>query len=88
MDGNFIFTDYFDYAMTLAKYEELEDGMWAATIPGLSGVIGFADTYKDCEIELRSVLEDWVLIGFRLGHTIPALGIHDLHRVYVHSDDN
>jgi len=26
---------------------------------------------RECEDELRSVLEDWVLVGLKLGHDLP-----------------
>jgi hypothetical protein len=35
--------------------------------------LAFGKTLKECEYELRSTLEDWLLVGLRLGHSIPAL---------------
>jgi hypothetical protein len=32
-----------------------------------------ADTLEACRDELQEVLEDWILIGVRLGHTLPVI---------------
>ncbi len=37
-----------------------------------AGVIAFGDTLKRCEAELRSTLEDWILVGLKLGHPLPV----------------
>lgn len=66
--------------MEVARYDKLEDGSFAGEIPKLSGVIAFGRTLKDCERELRSTLEDWVLVGLRLGHPLPKLAGIDLNK--------
>ena len=71
-------TAYIEAAMELAQYDKLEDGTFAAEIPKLAGVIAFGKTLARCERELRSVLEDWILVGLRLGHTLPKLSGIDL----------
>ena len=52
---------------------------FAAEIPRLPGVIAFAPGLRQCEHELRSVLEDWILVGLRLGHRLPKLAGIDLN---------
>jgi len=42
--------------------------------------VAFADNLRQCERELRSVLEDWILLGLRLGHRLPKLAGIDLNR--------
>ena len=42
-------------------------------ILGCDGVIAFADSVKKCENELRSVFEEWVLMGLKLGHELPVI---------------
>ena len=69
-----IFSDYFRVAMRHAEYETLPEGEGVfATIPGLDGLWANAPTIEECRDELESVLDDWVLIGLRLGHEIPSI---------------
>lgn len=35
--------------------------------------MAFGTSLRGCEDELRSVLEDWVLVGLKLGHDLPIL---------------
>jgi predicted RNase H-like HicB family nuclease len=76
----FPLTAYFEAAMELASYDKLEDGSFAGEIPKLPGVVAFASTLKECERELRSTAEDWVLVGLRLGHPLPKLAGIDLNK--------
>jgi len=64
----FILTGYIEKALSLAEYDKLEDGTYAGRIPPCKGVIAFAETLRECENELRSTLEGWLLVGLRLGH--------------------
>jgi predicted RNase H-like HicB family nuclease len=68
----FPLTAYIEAALELARYDKLEDGSFAGEIPKLKGVVSFGQTLRECENELRSTLEDWLLVGLRLGHTLPA----------------
>jgi predicted RNase H-like HicB family nuclease len=69
----FPLTAYIEAAMELARYDKLEDGTFAGEIPKLKGVIAFGSTLRNCERELRSTLEDWIVVGMRLGHKLPVL---------------
>ena len=40
----------------------------------------FGETLRACEQELRSTLEDWILVGLRLGHKLPRLAGIDLNQ--------
>jgi len=73
MAAKFILTDYISLAMAQAVYDKLEDGAFAGRIPVCPGVIAFADTLRRCEEELRSTLEDWLLLGLRMGHPLRGL---------------
>lgn len=73
MDRTFILTDYLDRALAQAEYDKLEDGSFSGRIPVCKGVVAFGTTLRDCEIELRSTLEDWVLLGLKLGHELPVI---------------
>ena len=80
MTVQFILTDYVDRAMAQATYDKLEDGTFAGKIPSCPGVIAFAETLRDCEAELHSVLEDWLLIGLKLRHVLPVIDGIDLNQ--------
>ncbi len=80
MTGQYILSDYLDRALAQAEYDKLEDGTFFGRIPSCKGVVAFAATLRECEDELRSVLEDWVLVGLKLGHSLPILDSLDLNR--------
>jgi len=71
---------YLEAALAKAIYEKLEDGTFAGRIPACPGVLAFANTQRSCQIELRSVLEDWVLVGLQLGDTLPVIDGIDLNK--------
>ena len=77
----FPLTAYIEAALELARYDKLEDGSFAGEIPKLKGVAAFGNTLRECEGELRSTLEDWLLVGLRLGHKLPVLGGIDLNKL-------
>jgi predicted RNase H-like HicB family nuclease len=76
----YILSDYFSAAMSEAAFDKLDDGTFAGRIPTCQGVVAFGISLKECEEELRSTLEDWVLLGLRLKHPLPVLGGIDLNR--------
>jgi len=76
----FILTGYIENALSQAEYDKLEDGTFSGRIPSCKGVIAFGNTLRECEDELRSTLEDWVLVGLKLGHSIPILSGYDLNK--------
>jgi predicted RNase H-like HicB family nuclease len=77
----FPITAYIEAALALARYDKLDDGSFAGEIPKLKGVAAFGNTLRDCQDELRSTLEDWILVGLRLGHKLPVLAGIDLNKV-------
>ncbi len=80
MSGNYILSDYVELALQEAEYDKLEDNTFAGRIPSCKGVVAFAATLRECESELRSTLEDWVLVGLKLGHELPVLSNINLNR--------
>jgi predicted RNase H-like HicB family nuclease len=76
----FTLTAYIEAAMDQARYDKLEDNTFAGEVPKLPGVAAFGRTLRQCENELRSTLEDWILVGLRLGHPLPKLAGIDLNR--------
>ncbi|RMH15556.1 MAG: type II toxin-antitoxin system HicB family antitoxin [Acidobacteria bacterium] len=79
MEARFALTDYVEAAMARAHYDKLEDGTFGGRIPGCLGVVAFGDTLRTCEAELRSTLEDWILLGLKLGHELPVIAGIDLN---------
>ena len=67
-------TDYIGAALNQAHYEILDDGTFYGDIPGLHGVLANAGTLEACRAELQDVLEEWIILGLRLGHTLPGVG--------------
>ena len=76
----YILSEYLDQAMAQAVYDKLDDGTFAGRIPSCTGVIAFGGTLRECEDELRSTLEDWILVGLKLGHSLPVIGGLDLNK--------
>lgn len=80
MEGQFILTDHGEQASARAVYDKLEDDTFAGRIPPCLGVIAFADTLRECEKELRSTLEDWILLGLKMGDVLPIIAGIDLNQ--------
>ena len=73
MAVKFILSEYIALTMAQAVFDNLEDGTFAGRIPSCPGVIAFAVTLQECEEELRSTLEDWLLLGLKMGHPLPVI---------------
>ena len=65
-------TEYIQAAMRQARYEILEDGTFYGKIPGFQGVWANDGSLELCREELQSVLEGWILLGLRMGHSFPT----------------
>jgi predicted RNase H-like HicB family nuclease len=76
----YVLTDYLEQALAQAIYDKLEDGSFAGRIPVCPGVVAFGASLSECEHELRSTLEEWILLGLKLGHPLPVIGGIDLNR--------
>lgn len=76
----YILSEYIQRAMSQAVYDKLEDGTFVGRIPSCTGVIAFGSTLHECENELHSTLEDWILVGLKLGHALPVIDDIDLNR--------
>jgi len=80
MAVRFILTDYVNQALADAIYDKLKDSTFAGRIPPCAGVVAFGSTLQQCEAELRSTLEDWILVGLKLGHSLTIIGGIDLNK--------
>lgn len=84
MAVRFILSEYVDHLLAEAVYDKLEDGTFSGRIPLCKGVIAFGSTLRECEDELRSTLEDWILVGLKLGHPLPVVDEIDLNKEPTH----
>jgi len=64
---------YIHNAMKMAKYEIIEEGQYYGEIAGFQGVWAEADNLETCREELQSALEDWLVLGLRMGHKLPVV---------------
>lgn len=84
MAVQFVLTDYINHFMERAEYDKLEDDSFAGRIQGCDGVVAFGDSLRACEKELHATLEDWILVGLKLGHSLPVVDGIDLNKAPVH----
>ena len=80
MSSRYVLSDYVAAALADAAYDKLEDGTFSGRIPGCAGVVAFGASLRACEEELRSTLEDWILVGLRLKHPLPVVNGIDLNK--------
>ena len=80
MATRYILSDYLEKALELAVFDKLEDGSFSGRIPECTGVIAFGRSLRECQKQLRSTLEDWILVGLKLGHRLLVLGNIDLNK--------
>jgi len=71
--------DYINKAMSKAQYDKLEDGSFSGIIPQCSGVMAFGMTLFECQKELESVLEGWLIVKIRHGDTLPVIDHLDIN---------
>ncbi|MGH9390828.1 MAG: hypothetical protein ACRD1Z_14525 [Vicinamibacteria bacterium] len=43
-------------------------------------MVAFGRSLRECETELRAVLEGWILLGLKLGHSLPIIAGIDLNQ--------
>jgi predicted RNase H-like HicB family nuclease len=79
VNRRYILTEYVQEALEQAVYDKLEDHTFAANIPVCPGVVALGSTLRTCEEELRSTLEDWILLGLKLRHPLPVISDIDLN---------
>ncbi len=85
MRVQFVLSDYLDGALDQAIYDKLSDGTFCGRIPRCPGVVAFATTLGTCQRLLRSTLEDWLLLGLKLGHPLPVVRGINLNKDATHA---
>jgi len=73
-------TEFIDKAMSKAFYEKLEDGTYSGRIPQCAGVVAFGASLYECQNELRSSLEGWLIVKIRYGDKLPVMGRINLNK--------
>ena len=59
--------------MRRAHYELTEKGRFFGNIPQCKGLWAEGKTLEECREALQGALEDWLLLGLQLGHTLPVV---------------
>jgi predicted RNase H-like HicB family nuclease len=77
---------YIDKAMRKAIYDKLEDGSFSGRIPRCPGVIAFGKTLSQCQEELMSSLEGWLIVKIRHGDKLPVIDRINLNRMMPHTN--
>jgi len=72
--------EYVNKAMSKAVYDKLEDGTFTGKIPQCQGVVAFGESLFQCEQELRSSLEGWLIVKIRHGDKLPVIGKINLNK--------
>ena len=76
-------TSYLNKKLATAKYKKLKDGTCFGEIPSVRGVWANSRTIGACRIELREVLEDWLILKVRNHETVPGFSINTDQRSLV-----
>ena len=73
-------TEYINKALSKALYDKLDEGTYSGKIPQCPGVVAFGETLFQCQQDLRSSLEGWLLVKIRHGDHLPVIGRIDLNK--------
>jgi predicted RNase H-like HicB family nuclease len=73
-------TEYINKALSKALYDKLVDGTYSGKIPQCPGVVAFGETLYQCQQELKSSLEGWLLVKIRHGDRLPVISRIDLNK--------
>ena len=70
-----MFAEYIAAALRRAEYKiiESEEPVFVS-VPGLNGAWATGKTIEEARAELIEVIEEWLVLGIKLGHAIPAIG--------------
>ena len=72
--------EYVNKAMSKASYDKMEDKSFSGKIPQCPGVIAFGETLYQCQQELRSSLEGWLIVKISHGDKLPVMGKINLNK--------
>ncbi len=67
-------TAYITAAMRKAHYELLPDEEgYFGSIENLEGIWANAETLEACREELQEALEEWIILGLKMSHSLPSV---------------
>jgi predicted RNase H-like HicB family nuclease len=69
-----VISRYVQNALRRARYQELENHGYCATVSGLRGVVATGRSLEECREQLAEVIEEWVLVRVARGLNVPAMG--------------
>ncbi len=72
--------DYINKALSKALYDKLEDDTFFGKIPDCPGVVAFGKTLFECQNELKSALEGWLMVKIRHGDVLPVIDGLDINQ--------
>ncbi|VVB97256.1 Uncharacterised protein [uncultured archaeon] len=72
--------DYINKALSKAVYDKLEDDTFFGKIPDCPGVVAFGITLFECQNELKSALEGWLIVKIRHGDVLPVIDGLDINQ--------
>jgi predicted RNase H-like HicB family nuclease len=74
-------SEYMKAAMRKARFDQMEDGKWFASIPGFAGVWASASTVDEARKELSDVLDGWISVHTEHGKNslpdVDGLSFHE-----------
>ena len=73
--------EFINKAMSEAAYDKLEDGSFTGKIPPCPGVVAFGKTLYQCQLELKTSLEGWLIVKIRHGDTLLVVGKINLNKM-------
>jgi len=77
-------TEYIDEALKRAHYEMLDDEEpFYAEIEDLKGVWATGKSLEECRMNLKNVVEGWILLSIKKEIKIPKLGKYSIREVHA-----
>ena len=77
---NYMLIEYINKAMSKAVYDKLEDGSFSGKILQCPTVVAFGETLYQCQQELKSALEGWLIVKIRHGDKLPVIDKINLNK--------
>ena len=82
----FSLSRYIEASLERAEYEQDEDGMVVATVPGASGFFAQGENHEEARANLQEVIEGNVLLALQLRWTVPPIPGVDIHEEDVETN--
>ncbi len=82
----FSLADYLKAALACAEYEQDEDGLIVARVPGAVGCYSQGESYEEARTNLLDAIEGNVLIALQMGWEIPQIHGFEIRTEVVPTD--